>query len=79
VAALLAGIGAFRAHLYAAFHSGRTKDIPYGEQVYAELSRRAPTNTKRRLKLRQPRPAPPMRLQLEGVVLWPRGRGYGRR
>ena len=33
VAALLDGIGTFRAHLYAAFHSGRTKDTPYGEQA----------------------------------------------
>jgi hypothetical protein len=33
VAALLDGIGAFRAHLYTAFHSGRTKDTPYGEQA----------------------------------------------
>ncbi len=33
IAALLDGIGAFRAHLYAAFHSGRTKDTPYGEQA----------------------------------------------
>ena len=33
VAALLDGIGTFRAHLYTAFHSGRTKDTPYGEQA----------------------------------------------
>jgi hypothetical protein len=33
VAALLEGIGAFRANLYTAFHSGRTKETPYGEQV----------------------------------------------
>ncbi|MCI0558721.1 MAG: hypothetical protein MN733_09515 [Nitrososphaera sp.] len=46
VAALLDGIGTFRAHLYTAFHSGRTKDTPYGEQAMpiaretmAELSR----------------------------------------
>ncbi|MCZ7673918.1 MAG: hypothetical protein M5U34_45720 [Chloroflexi bacterium] len=32
-AALLDGIGTFRAHLYTAFHSGRTKDTPYGEQA----------------------------------------------
>jgi hypothetical protein len=30
---LLDGIGAFRAHLYAAFHSGRTKVTPYNEQA----------------------------------------------
>ena len=33
VAALLDSVGTFRAHLYAAFHSGRTKDTPYGEQA----------------------------------------------
>jgi hypothetical protein len=33
IAALLDGIGTFRAHLYTAFHSGRTKDTPYGEQA----------------------------------------------
>lgn len=33
VAALLDGIGAFRAHLYAAFHSGRTKETRHGTQV----------------------------------------------
>jgi hypothetical protein len=33
LSALLDGIGAFRAHLYAAFHSGRTKDTPCGDQV----------------------------------------------
>ena len=33
VAALLDGIGTFRAHLYAAFHSGRTKETPHGTQV----------------------------------------------
>lgn len=33
VSALLAGVGTFRANLYAAFHSGRTKDTPYGEQA----------------------------------------------
>ena len=33
VAAMVEGIGAFRAHLYAAFHSGRTKDTPHGEQA----------------------------------------------
>jgi hypothetical protein len=32
-AALLEGIGATRAHLYAAFHSGRTKETPQGEQA----------------------------------------------
>jgi hypothetical protein len=33
ITALLDGIGSFRAHLYAAFHSGRTKETPYGEQA----------------------------------------------
>lgn len=33
LAALLEGIGSFRAHLYAAFHSGRTKATPHGTQV----------------------------------------------
>ncbi|MGH2538800.1 MAG: hypothetical protein ACRDHL_15535, partial [Candidatus Promineifilaceae bacterium] len=33
VKALLSGIGAFRAHLYAAFHSGRAKDTPHGSQA----------------------------------------------
>ncbi len=33
IAALLNGIGQFRAHLYAAFHSGRAKDTPHGSQV----------------------------------------------
>ncbi|MBK8989859.1 MAG: hypothetical protein IPM39_27990 [Chloroflexi bacterium] len=33
VAVLLDGIGAFRAHLYAAFHSGRVKETPYGDQA----------------------------------------------
>jgi hypothetical protein len=33
VEALLDGIGTFRAHLYAAFHSGRTKETPHGEQA----------------------------------------------
>lgn len=33
VSALLDGIGSFRAHLYAAFHSGRIKDTPHGEQT----------------------------------------------
>ncbi len=33
VAALLEGIGAFRAHLYAAFHSGRLKETPDGRRV----------------------------------------------
>jgi hypothetical protein len=33
LAALLDGIGPFRAHLYTAFHSGRTKETPYGEQA----------------------------------------------
>ncbi|MCZ7674291.1 MAG: hypothetical protein M5U34_47745 [Chloroflexi bacterium] len=33
VAALTDGIGAFRAHLYAAFHSGRTKVTPQGRQT----------------------------------------------
>jgi hypothetical protein len=33
VAALLDGIGTFRAHLYAAFHSGRVKDTPHGERA----------------------------------------------
>ncbi|MCA9917376.1 MAG: hypothetical protein KC445_05455, partial [Anaerolineales bacterium] len=32
-AALLAGIGTFRAHLYAAFHSGRAKETPHGDQA----------------------------------------------
>jgi hypothetical protein len=32
-AALLGGIGAFRAHLYAAFHSSRVKEAPDGEQT----------------------------------------------
>jgi len=32
-AALLDGIGTFRAHLYAAFHSGRAKETPHGDQV----------------------------------------------
>ena len=31
--ALLNGIGRFRAHLYTAFHSGRTKDTPRGSQA----------------------------------------------
>lgn len=31
--ALLDGIGTFRAHLYTAFHSGRSKDTPHGEQA----------------------------------------------
>lgn len=31
--ALLEGIGDFRAHLYAAFHSGRTKETPQGRQA----------------------------------------------
>ena len=33
VAALVEGIGAFRAHLYTAFHSGRTKESVRGRQV----------------------------------------------
>lgn len=33
VTALVDGIGAFRAHLYAAFHSGRSRNTPYGEQA----------------------------------------------
>ena len=33
VTALLAGIGAFRAHLYTAFHSGRNKESVRGRQV----------------------------------------------
>ncbi|MBK9055829.1 MAG: hypothetical protein IPL78_34475 [Chloroflexi bacterium] len=33
VAALVEGIGAFRAHLYTAFHSGRTKESTRGRQV----------------------------------------------
>lgn len=33
VSSLLGGIGTFRAHLYAAFHSGRTKKTPYGTQA----------------------------------------------
>ena len=33
VAALLDGIGTFRAHLYTAFHSGRTKETCHGDQV----------------------------------------------
>lgn len=33
IAALLNGIGRFRAHLYTAFHSGRTKDTPRGSQA----------------------------------------------
>ncbi len=33
VAALVEGIGAFRAHLYTAFHSGRTKETVRGRQV----------------------------------------------
>ncbi len=33
VSAILDGIGAFRAHLYSAFHSGRTKDTLHGEQA----------------------------------------------
>ncbi|WP_420640516.1 hypothetical protein [Candidatus Leptofilum sp.] len=32
-AALLDGIGTFRAHLYAAFHSGRAKETPHGDQA----------------------------------------------
>jgi hypothetical protein len=32
VAALLDGIGTFRAHLYAAFHSGRAKETPHNQQ-----------------------------------------------
>jgi hypothetical protein len=32
VAAVLQGIGAFKAHLYAAFHSGRVKETPHGER-----------------------------------------------
>lgn len=33
LAALLGGIGDFRAHLYAAFHSGRAKETPQGRQA----------------------------------------------
>lgn len=33
VAALLEGVGTFRAHLYAAFHSGRMKETPDGRRV----------------------------------------------
>ena len=33
VAALLEGVGAFRAHLYAAFHSGRIKETPDGRRA----------------------------------------------
>jgi len=33
LSALLNGIGTFRAHLYAAFHSGRTKETPRGTQA----------------------------------------------
>lgn len=33
VSALLDGMGTFRAHLYAAFHSGRMKDTPRGSQA----------------------------------------------
>jgi len=33
LSALLHGIGDFRAHLYAAFHSGRTKETPQGRQA----------------------------------------------
>ncbi|MFQ5433315.1 MAG: hypothetical protein ACE5FD_00405 [Anaerolineae bacterium] len=33
VAALLDGIGTFRAHLYTAFHSGRAKESPRGRQA----------------------------------------------
>jgi hypothetical protein len=32
IAAVLEGIGAFKAHLYAAFHSGRMKETPKGER-----------------------------------------------
>jgi len=41
VSALLDGIGSFRAHLYAAFHSGRTKETLHGTQACPERSRRA--------------------------------------
>ena len=33
VAAVLEGVGAFKAHLYAAFHSGRVKETPHGAKV----------------------------------------------
>ncbi|MCA9932555.1 MAG: hypothetical protein KC415_01435 [Anaerolineales bacterium] len=33
LAALLGGIGDFRAHLYAAFHSGRAKETPRGQRM----------------------------------------------
>jgi hypothetical protein len=33
VAAVLEGVGAFKAHLYAAFHSGRVKETPHGTKV----------------------------------------------
>jgi hypothetical protein len=33
VAAILEGVGTFRAHLYAAFHSGRLKETPDGRRV----------------------------------------------
>lgn len=33
VAALVEGIGAFRAHLYAAFHSGRAKETPHDDRA----------------------------------------------
>lgn len=33
VAAVLEGVGAFKAHLYAAFHSGRVKETPNGTKV----------------------------------------------
>jgi hypothetical protein len=36
VSALLDGMGVFRAHLYAAFHSGRTKHALHGDQAHPE-------------------------------------------
>lgn len=48
VAALLDGIGAFRAHLYAAFHSGRAKEMPYGDQACPFGKLRASSERSRR-------------------------------
>jgi hypothetical protein len=44
VAALLNGIGRFRAELYAAFHSGRVKTAPDGTEQVAPIARETLTN-----------------------------------
>ncbi len=43
ISTLLTGVGAFRAHLYAAFHSGRSKEMPFGQQA-APLARKTLTS-----------------------------------